>query len=362
MEGDTMLQRINTLISSFEESGHDAVLVSSPHNRRYLSGFTGSSGYLFITKDKCYMLTDFRYVEQATHQCPDYIVIDFFKKGLVESLSQLVEDHQVKTLGYENAALTVKEFKHFESHIKCNWLEMNDMVEKIRMIKDQDEINLIAHAASIGDAAFHHIIKFIKAGMTEIDVAIELEFFMKKQGASKLSFDTIVASGKRSSLPHAVPTEKIIEEGDFVTMDFGCIYKDYCSDMTRTIVVGKASDQQKEIYNLVLQAQLNACQHVKAGILGKEGDAYARDIIDAAGYRVNFGHGLGHSLGLEVHEQPRFSLLSEDLIEENMVMSIEPGVYIPDFGGVRIEDLVLMTKEGIRNFCSSPKELLELNN
>ena len=165
---------------------------------------------------------------------------------------------------------------------------------------------------------------------------------------------------KRQSLPHAVPTDKIIEEGDFVTLDFGCIYKGYCSDMTRTFVMGKANNRQKEIYNIVLEAQLNACDKVKAGILGKEGDAHARDIIDKAGYRKHFGHGLGHSLGLEVHEQPRFSLLSEEGIEAGMVMSIEPGIYIPDFGGVRIEDLVLITEDGIRNFCTSPKELIEV--
>ena len=357
-----MLQRINALTKKFDEATLDGVLVSSPYNRRYLSGFTGSSGYLLITKENRYMLTDFRYIEQATKQCPNYQVVDFFKKGLVETIQELVDSLDIKTLGFENSKLTVKEFKHFDDKISADFIEMNDMVEKIRMIKDEEEIELIAHAASIGDAAFKHILGFIKAGMTEIEVAIELEFFMKKQGASKLSFDTIVASGTRSSLPHAVPTDKLIEEGDFVTMDFGCIYKDYCSDMTRTIVIGKASDKQKEIYNLVLEAQLKACDNVKAGILGKTGDGFARDIIDKAGYRINFGHGLGHSLGLEVHEQPRFSLLSEELIEAGMIMSIEPGVYIPDFGGVRIEDLVLMTEDGIRNFCTSPKELLEVNN
>jgi len=359
-----MLERINKLTTNFkdfmQEGDLDAVLITNPYNRRYLSGFTGSSGYLLITKEFRYMLTDFRYIEQATKQCSYYEIIDFFNEGLIQTLNTLVDKHKIKSIGFENGHLTVKEFKHLESSIAIEWVEIDNMVEKIRMIKDENEIELIAKAASIGDAAFSHIITVIKPGMTEIDVAIELEFFMKKQGASKLSFDTIVASGKRSSLPHAVPTEKIIAEGDFVTLDFGCIYNGYCSDMTRTIVVGHASDKQKEIYNIVLEAQLYAVNNVKAGILGKVGDAFARDIISKAGYLKNFGHGLGHSLGLEVHEQPRFSLLSEELIEEGMIMSVEPGVYIPDFGGVRIEDLVLMTKEGIRNFCSSPKELIEI--
>lgn len=353
--------RIEKLIKAFEEKGMDAVLVSSEFNRRYMSGFTGSSGYLFITKDARYMLTDFRYIEQATSQCPDYEVVDFYKEGLFPTINSLVKAEKVSKIGFENQMVTVKEYKHLREKVgNVTWLEMEDLVEKIRMFKDEEEIELIAHAASIGDAAFAHIIKYVKVGMTEIEVAIELEYFMKKQGASKLSFDTIVASGTRSSLPHAVPTEKKIENGDFVTLDFGCIYKGYCSDMTRTFVMGKASDKHKEIYNLVLQAQVNACNKVTAGIKGKVADAYARDIIDAAGYRKNFGHGTGHSLGLEVHEQPRFSLLSNDDIHEGMVMSIEPGIYIPDFGGVRIEDLVLVLKDGIRNFCTSPKELIEV--
>jgi len=358
---EKMLHRLEKLLDSSNKLGMDGVLVSSSYNRRYLSGFTGSSGYLLILKEKYYLLTDFRYIEQATSQCPDYEVVDYYKKGLKKTLLELLRQHGLKKIGFENEQMTVKEFSDLQEALSTiKWINLNNTIERIRMIKDENEIELIAKAAKIGDEAFKYILTVVKPGMTEIEVANELEFFMKRQGASKLSFDTIVASGKRSSLPHAVPTEKKLENGDFVTLDFGCIYKGYCSDMTRTFVIGKASEKQKEIYNIVLKAQLNTCEKVKAGIKGKVGDAYARDIIDAAGYRTNFGHGLGHSLGLEVHEQPRFSLLSEDVIEEGMVMSIEPGIYIPDFGGVRIEDLVLITKNGIRNFCTSPKELIEV--
>ncbi len=354
-----MSDRISKLLARFDELDLDAVLVSSAYNRRYLSGFTGSSGYLIITKTARYMLTDFRYIEQGKEQCIAYEIIDYYKKGLLDTIEDILLKESISSIGFEDSKLTVKEFEQLITKFESTkWIEMNNIIEEIRMIKDDSEIELIAHAASIGDAAFSHIIDYIKPGMTEIEVAIELEYYMKKNGASKLSFDSIVASGKRSSLPHAMPTNKVIEHGDFVTLDFGCIYKGYCSDMTRTIVIGEASDKQKEIYALVLKAQLNACNHIKAGIIGKVGDGYARDIIDKAGYRINFGHGLGHGLGLEVHEKPRLSLLSEDLIKENMIMSIEPGIYIPGFGGVRIEDLVLITKDGIRNFCTSPKELI----
>ncbi len=357
------MNRLQSLAKKMYGMSLDAVLVSSPHNRRYLSGFTGSSGYLLITEQERYMLTDFRYIEQATDQCPEFKVINFFDKGLIETIEDLIAQLNIKALGYEDLTLTVKEFNHFTEHIEtCNWIGIGNLIEQIRMYKDDEEIETIAKAAAIGDAAYEHILTFVKAGMTEREVAVELEYTMKKLGATHLSFDTIVASGKRSSLPHAQPTDKVIERGDFVTLDFGCIYNGYCSDMTRTFVVGKASEEQKELYNLVLKAQLNTLEHIKAGITGKQGDAYARDIIDAAGYRKNFGHGLGHSLGLEVHESPRFSLLSEDIIHSGMVMSVEPGIYIPDFGGVRIEDIVLITEDGHRNFCHSPKELIEIDN
>lgn len=356
-----MSLRIEKLLTQMESLGVDTIIVSSPYNRRYLSGFTGSSGYLVITKENRFMLTDFRYIEQATQQCTGFEIVDFFKLGLIETIADTLKKCGSKNVGFENATLTYKEFKYFESSLEgVEWIPLHDHIEKIRMIKDEQEIQTIAHASSIGDAAFSHILNVIRPGISEIDVAIELEFFMKKQGASKLSFDTIVASGKRSSLPHAVPTQKRIEKGDFVTLDFGCLYEGYCSDMTRTIVVGQASDKQKEIYNLVLKAQMTALDKIQSGIIGKVGDNYAREIINGAGYEAYFGHGLGHSLGLEVHEQPRFSKLSEELILPGMIMSVEPGIYIPDFGGVRIEDLILIEEKGIRNFVTSPKELIEL--
>ena len=196
--------------------------------------------------------------------------------------------------------------------------------------------------------------------MTEKEVAAELEYSMKKHGAEGLSFSTIVASGLHSSMPHAIPTDKPIEKGDFVTMDFGCVYEGYCSDMTRTVVVGKADEKQKEIYEIVRRAQQNCLDHLRAGISGQEADGYAREVISDAGYGEYFGHGTGHSVGLVIHEEPRISPLDRTILRENMIETVEPGIYIPGFGGVRIEDMVVITADGYRNYAHSPKELIEL--
>jgi Xaa-Pro aminopeptidase len=219
---------------------------------------------------------------------------------------------------------------------------------------------LIKKAEAIGDAAFSEILPYIKPGTTELEVAARLEFIMKMKGVQNLSFPSIVASGINSSMPHAVPSQKKIETGDFVTLDFGCTCEGYCSDMTRTVVVGKASDKHKEVYQLVLEAQMAALDFIKAGYQGKEIDKVARDIIYKAGYEGCFGHGLGHSVGLNVHENPRLSPMEEEIIQEGMTETVEPGIYIKGFGGVRIEDLVVVTGTGCENFTHSPKNLIEL--
>ena len=233
-------------------------------------------------------------------------------------------------------------------------------VNELRCIKTQEELENIRKAEEIGDRAFEFILGVIKPGMTELEVAAELEYHMKRNGAWKTSFDTIVASGFNSSMPHAVPGMKKIEKGDFITMDFGCVYNGYCSDMTRTVVAGRADDRQKKIYYTVLEAQKIALDRIRAGLKGKEIDKAARDYIDAAGYKGCFGHGLGHSVGLYIHEEPRLSVTGETVLQENMIETVEPGIYIPGYGGVRIEDLVVVTKTGHVNFTHSDKKLIEL--
>lgn len=354
------MNRIEKLLKKIEKLKIDGMIINDSYNRRYLSGFTGSNGYLYISKNKQVLLTDFRYIEQANIQSPEFKVIDI-KVGLMEALKEIITEDHSKIIGFEEEVVTYSLYKELKKTLDQQELVgLKGVVEEIRMVKDEEEIENIKQAATIGDEAFKYILDIIKPGKTEKEIAIELEIYMKKKGAQKLSFDTIVASGTQSSLPHAQPSDKVIEKGDFVTMDFGCVYKGYCSDMTRTIVVGKANNEQKKIYDIVLKAQQAALNYIKVGLTGEQVDKVARDIIITEGYGDKFGHGLGHSLGLFIHEGPRLSLKSKDVLLENMVVTIEPGIYVPKFGGVRIEDLICLKEDRIINFVSSPKHLIEL--
>lgn len=340
------------------EKGLDAALITKPENRRYFSNFTGSAGSLLITKESKYFFADFRYTQQAENQCIGFEIIKI--KDSNDIINKILE-LGISKLAFEDDYMDYSTYASYQE--KLNGTELVPLkgeCTKIRAIKTEFEITQIAKAAKIADDAFSYMLTFIKTGMTELEVALELEFFMKKQGASALSFDSIIASGVRSSLPHGVASEKVIESGDFLTMDFGCVYNGYCSDMTRTIVIGKASDEQKKIYNIVLKAEEAALEVIKPGVFTKDVDKVARDIITEAGYGDKFGHGLGHGVGLEVHESPRVAGISEEILEENMVITDEPGIYIPGFGGVRIEDLLVVTKDGYRCLSNSSKKLIEI--
>lgn len=355
-----MVRRIERARNIIDSLNADGIIVYSPYNRRYLSGFTGSTGYVIISKDKMGFVTDFRYVNQAGLECKGFEIIEN-KNPVEDYLADVIRKYNIKKLAYEDFYMTVNFYNKLKN--KLYDVELVPLLEaegNIRIIKDSEELEYIEKAASIADKAFEHLLGYIKPGITEKDIGLELEFFMKKNGASKLSFDSIVASGWRSSLPHGMATDKIINSGDLLTLDYGCVYNGYCSDMTRTIVVGKADEKQREIYNVVLKAQTEALLHIKAGVLGKDIDKVARDIIKDAGYGDYFGHGLGHGVGLAVHEEPRLSQFGETLLEVNMVVTDEPGIYIPDFGGVRIEDLVVVGHDGPIVLSKSPKELIEL--
>jgi len=354
--------KVNSNVINFRkkiiDSGLDAVIVYKPENRRYLSGFTGTAGYVLLTRDRNIFITDFRYVNQASEQCKDFEII---KHTNERTLYDILNEFEVKTLGFEEEFVTFSQYEEFNEKLNnVELVPLKGVINKLRTIKTEDEIENIRKAANIADMAFEHICSLLKPGVTEWEISLELESFMKKQGASGTSFESIVASGKRSSLPHGVASQKVIENGDFVTLDFGCIYNGYCSDMTRTVVIGKATSKQKEIYEIVLNAQEAALESIRAGITGFEVDKIARDIITDKGYGEYFGHGLGHGVGLEVHEAPRLSPLGKDTLEENMVVTDEPGIYIPDFGGVRIEDLVVVKKDGYEILTKSPKHLIEL--
>jgi Xaa-Pro aminopeptidase len=354
------MTRVEKFREYFKTLNIDAALVYDDSNRNYLSGFTGDESYAFITMDKAYFITDSRFTEQAQMEVSDFEVLEY--KGLIEDfIKQLVLENNIKYLGVEEDRMTLASFEKYGSKLSdTNIVKLNQTIEKIRTIKDESEIETIAKAAEIADKAFDHILGFIKPGMREIDVALEIEFFMRKQGASRLSFPTIAASGKRSSLPHGSASDKVIEQGDFLTLDYGCVYNGYCSDMTRTLVIGKASDKQKEIYNAVLDAQEAALRAVRPGMKCFDLDKIARDIITERGYGDKFGHGLGHGVGRLVHESPRVSFKSNEVLDAGMIITDEPGIYIPGFGGVRIEDLVLVTNDGYKVLSNSPKHLIEI--
>ncbi|SHH07743.1 M24 family metallopeptidase [Tepidibacter thalassicus] len=354
-----MNSRIKNLKNEMKNRDLDAVLIYKPENRRYISGFTGTAGYVLITESKNMFFTDFRYVQQASNQCKGFEILEISR---TKPITEYLLDMNIKKLGFEDDYMDFSTYSKFTNELKdINFVPLKGLMLSLRVVKDEEEINTIAKAANIADEAFDHILKFIKPGISEKDIALEIEYFMKKKGASGISFDSIVASGKRSSLPHGVASEKLIEEGDFLTLDFGCIYNGYCSDMTRTIVVGKANDEQKKIYDIVLNAQIKALEAIKPGITGCELDKIARDVITNAGYGDKFGHGLGHGVGLEVHEMPHVNSLGKNPLLPGMVITDEPGIYIPDFGGVRIEDLVVVIEDGYKVLSNSPKELIELS-
>lgn len=340
----------------------DAILVSDGFNIRYISGFSGETGYLYISENRHVLLTDSRYTVQAKMQAKDFEVVEIsMEKDYGMWISEFILADQVKRLGFEDLHMRYSEyFKYNQMWNVKEWVSLGNSLNSFRMIKTEEEIEKLAKAEAIGDKAFSEILKILKPGMTELEVAAELEYHMKKNGASGLSFDTIAASGIHSAMPHATPSNKKLELGDFLTMDYGCVYDGYCSDMTRTVVIGKASQKQKEIYQIVLKAQLEALDAISAGKTGREIDKIARDIIKKEGYGACFGHGLGHSVGLFIHEEPRLSPAGNVILEENVIETVEPGIYLPELGGVRIEDMVVVKKDGHINLTHSTKELIEI--
>lgn len=353
--------RIAKLREKMKTLDLDGFLVTSKENRQYLTGFTGTFGWVLVTHRDVYLMTDFRYVEQAQKQAHGCKIVRFQHYEPVITLRMVMEELDVVTLGIESDRMTYDEFELLANHVRRKAITpLKGFVEEIRRIKSEDEIALLAKAEAISDEAFAHVIKLIKPGMTELEIAMELEFQMRRAGAEGVSFDTIVASGKRSSMPHGIATDKKVENGDFITMDYGCIYQGYCSDITRTIALGQVDEKQETVYNLVRKAQEDALAVIKAGVTGKEVHMVAQNVFEDAGYGPFFGHGLGHSVGLEIHEEPRFSPKAEEEMQENMVITVEPGLYLPNWGGVRIEDLVVIKKDGYINLTHSPKELIIL--
>ncbi len=338
----------------------EAILLTSPENRFYLSGFTGTAGKLVITPGKNIFITDFRYVEQAKNEISAFDIKEI-SKNKKEKLAEFLNSLDIASIGFEEEYMSYK--THQELNKLCSditFVPLEEEIKKMRQIKAQQEIANIQKAIEITERAFEKLLPEIKPGRTEKELAAELEYLLKKEGGEKAAFDFIVASGPRSSLPHGVASDKKINKGEFITFDFGTYYNNYCSDMTRTVVLGEPSDKQQEVYSIVLKANKLVCEKLQPGMTGAEADAIARDIIKEAGYGENFGHGLGHGLGIEVHESPRLSTESETTLKAGMVVTNEPGIYIADWGGVRIEDDLLITEEGCQVLNSSSKELIKL--
>lgn len=353
------MEKIEKLRSALSTNNIDAIIITSPYNRRYITNFTGTAGVAIISLTDARFLTDFRYTEQANEQATDFKVVEH-KKSIVEEIKNQLEDMNVSRVGFEKDHMTFATYEMYNKTIDKELVPVSGLVEKLRLIKTEEEITILKAAAKIADDAFEHIQSFIKPGVKEIDVSNELEFFMRKQGAASSSFDIIVASGYRSALPHGVASNKKIENGELVTLDFGALYNGYCSDTTRTVAVGEISDELRKIYDTVLTAQIKGVEGIKPGITGVEADALTRDYIKEKGYGQYFGHSTGHGLGLEVHEGPGLSFKSETKLEAGMVVTVEPGIYVANVGGCRIEDDVLVTENGYERLTHATKELIQL--
>ena len=352
--------RLERLRAFLREQELDAVLVSKLENLHYFSGFTGDDTLLLLAEDDAELITDFRYTEQAEEQTADFAVIEH-KHGLLKMAAERILHHGWKRVGFEGADLCYDDFAALYKMLPGIEFHQAVKLDALRVLKDEAEISCIRKAVEISDRAFSHILTFLRPGISEIDVAAELEDFMRRAGSERPAFTTIVASGQRGSLPHGFATEKLIVAGEFVTMDFGAVYKGYHSDITRTVCVGKADAKQREIYDIVLQAQQLGVREIQTGKSGKEIDAAVRRFLLDAGYARYFGHGLGHSVGLEIHEEPRLSPSSNCAgLEQNMLVTVEPGVYIPGWGGIRIEDTVLVTSSGGVSLTQSSKQFMEI--
>lgn len=350
------LKKIRELLT---ENEIDALLITNPFNRRYMTGFTGTAGLVLISSDDAVFITDFRYVEQAEREIDGFRIVQH-TKTIIEEVAEHVKSMGLKVIGFEKDDMTFGQYEMYQEKLEVQLKPVSNIVEKLRLVKTEDELSVLKQAAKIADDAFAHICTFIKPGVTELEVSNELEMYIRSQGATSSSFSTIVASGLRGALPHGVATDKVIETGELVTLDFGALYNGYISDITRTVAVGQPSEKLKEIYEVTLAAQELALKEIKPGMTGIEADAIARDYITSKGYGDAFGHSTGHGIGLEVHEGPALSFRSQTILEPNMVVTVEPGIYLAGIGGVRIEDDIVITNNGNDRLTHSPKELIIL--
>ena len=337
----------------------DGLLLTSRYSRHYGAEFDIAEGVAIVTRKGCRYFTDSRYIESAEKNLKGFEVLEVNRENsYIQRLNTAIADFGVTALGYEEHYLTAEEYFHYDEKLNAKLVPFHKAIYAFRATKEDWELELMRKAQAITDRAFAEVITRIKPGMTELELQAELIYCMYKNGGTGLAFDPIVVSGPNTSLPHGVAGERVIQKGDFVTMDFGASYMGYCSDMTRTVAVGYATDEMKHVYDTVLKAQLTAIAATKAGVPGKEIDGTARKVITDAGYGEYFGHGYGHSLGLEIHENPSPNASNVEPLPEGVVCSAEPGIYLPGKFGVRIEDVTIITEEGCEDITGSPKNLI----
>jgi len=351
-----MKQRLERLRNEFPSLGIEALIVGQPENRRYMSGFTGSAGLLVITDEEALLITDFRYYEQVRQQAPDFQLIEA-GNSMIGALAEQIRQLGLKRVGFESHVVPVQTYREWCQKIgEVEWVATSMVVEKLREVKEPEELDCIREAVRITDEALAYVLDTIRPGMTEREVSWALEVYMRTHGAEALAFTTIVASGPRAALSHATVTDTPIEAGKPVVIDMGARYQGYCADMTRSFCLDYADDRYLQIWETVHKAQEAAKAGIRAGLSGVEVDALARDLIYGAGYEGKYGHGLGHGVGLAIHELPRASMTSKSVLQANATLTVEPGIYFPDWGGVRLEDLVVITEDGCEVLTQSPKQ------
>lgn len=353
-----MIDRLDAFREKLTGADLDAMIVSRPENRRYLSGFTGSAGALIISREAAVLATDFRYYTQVAEEAPDF---DLAQVGyqFTERLPELLADIGARRVGLESEYVTVAEFERWrEAAPDVEWVPTADLVEDLRAVKSAAEIEAVRRAVAVADEAFARVVQTLQPGMTEREVAWALQMALHDLGAERPAFDIIVAAGPAGAKPHARASDAEIPAGVPIVIDMGAVVDGYCSDMTRTVVIGEPDERFREIYSLVLEAQRAAEEGIHPGMTGVEADALAREIIKAAGHEEHFGHGLGHGVGLAVHEAPRLSFTADDEpLQPGMVVTVEPGVYLPEWGGVRIEDIIVIREDGAEILTQTPTAL-----
>ncbi len=352
---------VEKLRAWMEELGVSACLISYMDNVRWLTGFSGSSGFVIVSKSEGVFISDSRYSEQAREEVRGFPVVIYANPTTsAQAIAREVSRLGIRELGFEADHVTFSTHTLWKKEMPdVDFVPVEQLVDRLRMVKSPEEIARIREACGIADACFSHVLRMIQPGVREFDIALDVEFFIRRSGA-KLAFDVIVVSGERTSRPHGAPSEKRLEKGDFVTLDFGAMVGGYCSDITRTVVVGEASARQREIYQAVLEAEEAALSAMKPGVTAREVDGVARKVLESYGLNKYFGHGLGHGLGRAVHDVGRMNPTSEDVLAEGQVWTVEPGVYVEGFGGCRIEDDVLVGAEGVEVLTRSERRLLEV--